>query len=114
MSRPSAPCWRFSTWRRPFIISIGRPGRRGRAAVLRHVRYWGALHQRLATAPLTKFDWLSEDRLVQRAVYRVGDEEVAITVNFGVRPRQGLPPLSARVRGLKDGPDEVYSARGAR
>ena len=56
------------------------PKRRER--ILQHLAFWGPLHRELATAPLTRFACLSEDRLVQRTTFQPKSGEVTITVNF--------------------------------
>ncbi len=68
-------------------------------AIERHYRFWSPLHRRLATAPLIRFDWLTDDRLLQRATYRTADGDIAITVNFAGEPRQDLAPRSVVVQG---------------
>jgi hypothetical protein len=51
--------------------------------------FFRPLHERIATLPLTSFEWLTPDRLVQRT--RFGDE-VRLTANFGASPFDGLAP----------------------
>jgi hypothetical protein len=68
-------------------------------AIVRHFTFWSSLHRRLATAPLTKFEVLSPDRLLQRTTYRLPEGEVTMTVNFSSSPVQGYPPESATVAG---------------
>lgn len=50
--------------------------------------FFQPLHEQIATLPLTSFEWLTTDRLVQRTQF--GDA-VTITANFGARPFEGLP-----------------------
>ena len=64
-----------------------------------HFEFWSPLHRVLATAPLTDFQHLTADRLVQRATYRTRDGLVHITVNFDDRTREDLPARSATVDG---------------
>lgn len=73
-----------------------------REKILRQVGFWGPLHRQLAQVPLSRFDWLTDDRMVQRTTFGTGDGEVAITVNFSTETRVGFPPLSASVTGPID------------
>lgn len=68
-------------------------------AIARHFAFWSPLHRRLAKAPLTRFEILSPDRLVQRTTFRVPEGEATITVNFSNSSSQGFPPESATVAG---------------
>ncbi len=86
------------------------PERRER--IVRHVAFWGAIHQELAAAPLTKFEWLSEDRLLQRTAFHGANGDVAITVNFSGEERAGFPPHSATVSGPMEIRQKVYRVRG--
>ncbi|MCP5518700.1 MAG: hypothetical protein H7A45_15770 [Verrucomicrobiales bacterium] len=81
-----------------------------RARILRHLAFWGPLHRELATAPLTGFEYLSEDRLVQRTTFHTGRGEVTITVNFGGKPQAGHAAHSATVNGLTAVPMTVFRA----
>lgn len=67
--------------------------------ILRHLAFWGPVHKKLATAQLTKFEILSQDRLVQRTTFLTPEGEVTITVNFGDKTRQNIPPFSVLVNG---------------
>lgn len=67
--------------------------------ILRHVTFWSPLHRELATAPLTRFEYVSPDRKVQRSAFQTAQGEVTITVNFGAEAQAGYPPLSATVAG---------------
>lgn len=84
------------------------PQRRSR--MLRHLAFWGPLHRKLATAPLTRFTWLSADRLVQRTTFQHQTGEVTITVNFGDTTHAGYPPHSATVSGSIAGSQSTYHA----
>jgi hypothetical protein len=68
-------------------------------AITRHFALWSPLHRVLATAPLVRFQWLSEDRLVQRTTFRHPSGDTAITVNFSIDARPGFPARSATVAG---------------
>jgi hypothetical protein len=70
-----------------------------RAKILQQLARWGPLHRQLATAPLTRFEWLSDDRLAQRTTFQIPSGELNIKVNFSDRPQAGLPPLAATIEG---------------
>jgi len=76
--------------------------------VMRHFAFWSPPHRQLATAALTRFEWLSEDRLVQRTTFRHGTGDVTITVNFSKDARSGFPPRSATVAGPLETTQKVY------
>ena len=82
------------------------PGRRER--IVRHTAFWGPLHRRLAEAPLIRFRWLTEDRLLQRTAFRLPAGDVTITVNFAKERRRGYPGSSATVAGPIKVPQRVY------
>jgi hypothetical protein len=67
--------------------------------ILRHLAFWGPLHRELATAPLTHFECLSKNRLLQRTTFRTPKGDVSITVNFSDDAQANYPPLSATVAG---------------
>lgn len=70
-----------------------------RARILRHLSFWSPLHRSLATVPLTNFEWLTEDRLVQQTTFEAEGGPVTITVNFSEEARAGHPPRSASIGG---------------
>lgn len=51
--------------------------------------FFAPLHQRIGDKPLTRFEWLTPDRLVQRTQFA---NEVALTANFGDKPFGNLQP----------------------
>jgi hypothetical protein len=63
-------------------------------------RFFGPLHRAIATLPLTRFEVLSPDRMVQRT--RFGDE-VELTANFGSKPFGKHPPMSITAKWLETG-----------
>ncbi len=75
-----------------------------RERILRHLAVWAPLHEKLATAPLARFEWLTADRLVQRTTFESETGTVRITANFDTVEREGLSPLSARVEGMEPKP----------
>lgn len=67
--------------------------------ILKHYTFWSPLHRKLAPAPLIDFEYLSDDRLIQRSTFLTPEGEVSITVNFGSQPQAGLTPFSVEVGG---------------
>lgn len=86
------------------------PGRRER--IVRHVAFWGPIHRELATAPMTRFEWLSDDRLLQRTTFRRANGDVTITVNFDAEERAKQPAHSAMISGPIEVREKLYQARG--
>jgi hypothetical protein len=70
--------------------------------ILAHYRFFSPLHRRLGLAPMTAFEWLTPDRLVQRTRFGDGTE---ITANFGTRAWNG--------NGLEVPAHTVVARRGA-
>jgi hypothetical protein len=60
-------------------------------------KFFEPLHRRIALRPLTSFEWLSDDRLVQRT--RFGDD-ITLTANFGDAAFDGLQAGCLRVAGI--------------
>jgi hypothetical protein len=85
------------------------PQRRDR--IVRHFAFWGPIHRQLATARLTRFEWRSPDRLLQRTTFRAGAGDVTITVNFAESERAGYPPHSATLAGDLRVAQTVYRAQ---
>ncbi len=67
-----------------------------------HFRFFSPLHRRLVFEPLIAFEWLTEDRLVQRTVFG-GDDRVELFANFRNTPfvsgEMVLPARSISLRG---------------
>lgn len=59
-----------------------------------------ALHGVNSPVALTRFEWLSSDRLVQRVYYADGR---VLTANFGSTSWQGIGPQCVKAVGLRDG-----------
>ena len=81
-----------------------------RKQIIRHQAFWGPIHRQLATACLTRFEWLSPDRLLQRTTFHTEAGEVTITVNFATSERSGFPRQSATVGGVLRFAQTVYLA----
>jgi Glycosyl hydrolases related to GH101 family, GH129 len=84
-----------------------------REQIARHVAFWSPLHRELATARLTQFEWLSEDRLLQRTTFQRPAGDVTITVNFGDDVLSGHPAHSATISGAIELRQKVYQAHGS-
>ncbi|RDI68896.1 glycosyl hydrolase family 101 [Nocardia pseudobrasiliensis] len=69
--------------------------------IARLQQYFAPLHETAATLPMTGFDWLTDDHLVQRTVF--GDHALTVTANFGSRAHGELPAgcVDARLSGDK-------------
>lgn len=52
--------------------------------------FFSPLHRRLSTEPLTDFEWLTPDRLVQRTRF---SDVVVLTANFGTQSYGDIPPM---------------------
>jgi len=79
--------------------------------MVRHFKFWSPLHRQLATAPLTRFETLTTDRLLQRTTFQLPEGEATITVNFGDAAAKGYPPQSATVAGAISVAQSVYRLR---
>ncbi len=70
---------------------------------MRHARFFTPLHRELASARLTGFDWLTDDRLVQRTTFDHDAGPVHLIANFDAIPREvngrTIPARSLRVDG---------------
>jgi hypothetical protein len=82
--------------------------------ILKHLAFWSPIHRKLAPAPPTKFEHLSEGRLVQRTTYttevHVKVTKVTITVNFSDTKKVGFPSFSASITGSINLNHFTYSA----
>jgi hypothetical protein len=70
------------------------------AALAKLMEFFDPLHRRIGTAPLTDFEWLTADRLVQRTKF---GNEAALTVNFGSAAFAEVQPGCARVVWIASG-----------
>ncbi|MFI6172868.1 glycoside hydrolase [Nocardia sp. NPDC051052] len=57
--------------------------------IARLQKYFAPLHQAAGTAPMTDFQWLTDDHLVQRSTF--GDGTLTVTANFGTQTYGDLP-----------------------
>ena len=82
-----------------------------RNQILRHSSFWGPIHQQLATAHLTRFEWLSPDRQLQRTTFHTDSGDVTMTVNFSGSAISGFPQRSATLAGNLPVAQTVYRAQ---
>lgn len=68
-------------------------------------RFFSPIHRRIGDKPLSDFEWMMPDRMIQRT--RFGDE-VELTANFGREQYQAVPPMCIEARWLKDGRRQLY------
>ena len=80
-------------------------------SITRHYAFWSPLHRVLATAPLVRFQWLSEDRLLQRTTFRHPTGDITVTVNFSTDARSGFPARSATVAGPIPLTPRIYQSK---
>jgi hypothetical protein len=78
--------------------------------IVRHFNFWSPLHRVLAPSPLSKFEYQSDDRLVQRTTFTTEKGDVSVTVNFGSEPNGEYPGFSATVSGPIEVKQRVYVA----
>jgi hypothetical protein len=81
-----------------------------RDRMVAHSGFFSPLHRETALMPLTDFEWLSEDRLVQRTVF---GERIALVANFSEREFDHggatLPPRSVLVEHLDTGAVSIFT-----
>ncbi len=66
--------------------------------ILKHLAVWSPLHRRVGGKALTEFEWLTEDKAVQRTTF---EEGTTVTVNFGeenyTNGDTSIPAMSALI-----------------
>ncbi|HEV2693101.1 MAG TPA: glycoside hydrolase, partial [Verrucomicrobiae bacterium] len=83
-----------------------------RARIVKHFTFWSPLHRQLATAPLTRLEWVTPDHQVQRTAFHLAAGDVTMTVNFSATAEAGYPALSATVGGSIVAAQRVYLVDG--
>jgi len=68
-------------------------------------RFFGPLHRRIAGLPLTAFEYLTPDRLLQRSRFR---DDVELVANFAGEARAGVPGGCVEARIGREGAREVF------
>jgi hypothetical protein len=81
-----------------------------REQILRHLAFWTPLHRVLAAARLSGFEYVGNNRKVQRTTFHTEAGTVTITVNFTGNEVAGFPGQSATVAGDAHFPQAVYRA----
>ena len=83
-----------------------------KAWIERHYTFFSPLHRHIGGKPMTDFEWLSDNKQVQRTEF--GDA-VELFANFGVNPFEYegmvIPPRSVVARWIDTGKVEVFSAK---
>jgi hypothetical protein len=76
--------------------------------IARHVKFWSAVHQKAVQLPMTGFNILTDDKMVQQTVF---GNKLWITVNFSSKAvRVGKQLIMGRSAVVKDGGETlVYS-----
>jgi hypothetical protein len=67
--------------------------------------FFDALHRRIGTEPLTGFEWLTADRLVQRTTF---GSEATVTANFGSNTPAEVAPGCVRVHWIASREDATF------
>ncbi|MBL8228053.1 MAG: hypothetical protein JNL98_06235 [Bryobacterales bacterium] len=77
-----------------------------------HYRFFSPLHREIATLPMTAFEWLTADRLLQRTEFG-GRVEIVANFSSGAQTHGGasIPPRSLRVRRNGSKQADVYTPR---
>ena len=83
-----------------------------KAWIKRHYAFFSPLHRQIGGQTMTDFEWLSDDKLVQRTKF--GDT-VEIFANFGTEPFEyedvAIPERSVAVRWIDTGKIEIFSVQ---
>ena len=81
-----------------------------KAWIKRHYTFFSPLHRQIGGKPMTDFEWLSDDKQIQRTEF--GDT-VEIFANFGTEPFEDknvvVPGRSVVARWIATGKIEVFS-----
>jgi hypothetical protein len=67
--------------------------------------FFAPIHRRAGDKPLTRFKWLTPDRMVQQARFA---DEIVMTANFGASVFNGIPPRCIEARRLKEGGKNLF------
>jgi hypothetical protein len=67
--------------------------------------FFAPIHRRIGNKPLTRFEWLTPDRMVQQAEF---DNEIVMTANFSGRIFNRIPPRCIEARWLKEGSKNLF------
>ncbi|HEX8843231.1 MAG TPA: glycoside hydrolase [Pyrinomonadaceae bacterium] len=67
--------------------------------------FFAPLHRQVGAKPLTRFEWLTPDRMVQRTRFA---DDVELTANFGAEAFKNIPPLCIEAHWLKENRRQQY------
>jgi len=67
--------------------------------------FFAPIHRRIGDKPLTRFEWLTPDRMVQQAEFA---DEIVMTANFSDSVFNGIPPRCVEARRLKEGIKNLF------
>lgn len=67
--------------------------------------FFAPIHRRIGSKPLTRFEWLTSDRMVQQAEFA---NEIVMTANFSDRTFNSIPPRCIEARRLKEGSKNLF------
>lgn len=81
--------------------------RESRPVLVKLMTFFDPLHRRIGTLPLSEFEFLTADRLVQRT--RFGSE-ATLTANFGSVAFAGIQPGCVKARFIATGQDAMFCA----
>jgi len=83
---------------------------RHREIMKRHYAFFSPLHKKVGFSQMTDFDWLSSDRMLQRAVF---DNQVEIVANFSQESRRHqefeIPARSVLAKWAEDGKVKIMT-----
>jgi hypothetical protein len=93
----------------PLFLLDRRELRRQRPLIAAHARFFSPMHRQTGLMPLTRFEWLSPDRLLQRTTFGARTQVIA---NFDTRPRRAggleLPARSVAARLRRSAPWRMF------
>ena len=75
------------------------------AALAKLTEFFYPLHRRIGTEPLTAFEWVTADRLVQRTTF---GNEATLTVNFGSTTFTDVKPGCVRVKWIASRQESTF------
>jgi Glycosyl hydrolases related to GH101 family, GH129 len=67
--------------------------------------FFAPIHRRIGDKPLTRFEWITPDRMVQQTQFA---NEIVMTANFSDRIFNGIPPRCIEARRLQEGNKNLY------
>ncbi|MFC7441785.1 glycoside hydrolase [Laceyella putida] len=81
-----------------------------KAIIKKHYRFFSPVHKQASLLEMTRFDWLTPDRSIQKTVY---GGKLEIVANYSPKPfqykKQNIPVESVWIHWLKNGKTQVYT-----